>query len=203
VRGKGAYLSGVRLQSTDDATTVKVRGGELLVTDGPFTESKEWIAGFAMLECADLDEAIEIASRNPMAFHGRLELRRRLDHAHELTTELRQRPRLHEQHRRVMAREVDGRAISIARRDVDHPVIAEPVVGDRDARGENLLEAEAQPERSPREVDDVDDAVHSGGEAKEPAELRGKREPEVALERIDRSAVQGRPKHDIDRIAVL
>ena len=75
VRGKGAYLSGVRLQPTEDATTVKVRGGELLVTDGPFTESKEWIAGFAMLECADLDEAIEIASRNPMAFHGRLELR--------------------------------------------------------------------------------------------------------------------------------
>ena len=75
VRGTGAYLSGVRLQSTDDATTVKVRGGELLVTDGPFTESKEWIAGFAMLECGDLDEAIEIASRNPMAFHGRLELR--------------------------------------------------------------------------------------------------------------------------------
>jgi hypothetical protein len=75
VRGKGAYLSGVRLQPTEDATTVKVRGGELLVTDGPFTESKEWIAGFALLECADLDEAIEIASRNPMAFHGRLELR--------------------------------------------------------------------------------------------------------------------------------
>jgi hypothetical protein len=75
VRAKGTYLQGVRLHSIDDATTVRVRGGELLVTDGPFTESKEWIAGFAMLECADLDEAIEIAARNPMAFEGRLELR--------------------------------------------------------------------------------------------------------------------------------
>jgi hypothetical protein len=75
VRAQGTYLQGVRLHSIDDATTVRVRGGELLVTDGPFTESKEWIAGFAMLECADLDEAIEIAARNPMAFEGRLELR--------------------------------------------------------------------------------------------------------------------------------
>jgi hypothetical protein len=75
VRAKGTDLQGVRLHSIDDATTVRVRGGELLVTDGPFTESKEWIAGFAMLECADLDEAIEIAARNPMAFEGRLELR--------------------------------------------------------------------------------------------------------------------------------
>ena len=52
VRAKGNYLSGVRLHPVDDATTVRVRGGDLLVTDGPFTESKEWIAGFAMLECA-------------------------------------------------------------------------------------------------------------------------------------------------------
>ena len=72
---RGAYLQGVRLQSTDDATTVRMRGGELLVTDGPFTDSKEWIAGFAILECADLDEAIELAAQNPMAWAGRIELR--------------------------------------------------------------------------------------------------------------------------------
>ena len=75
VRTKRTYLQGVRLQSTADATTIRVRRGELLVTDGPFTESKEWIAGFAILECEDLDEAIEIAARNPMAYEGRLELR--------------------------------------------------------------------------------------------------------------------------------
>lgn len=72
---RGAYLQGVRLQSTHDATTVRMRDGELLVTDGPFTDSKEWIAGFAILECADLDEAIELAARNPMAWAGRIELR--------------------------------------------------------------------------------------------------------------------------------
>ncbi|MCY7419745.1 MAG: YciI family protein [Chloroflexi bacterium] len=64
---RGAYLQGVRLQSTDDATTVRIRDGELLVTDGPFTDSKEWIAGFAILDCADLDEAIELAAKKPMA----------------------------------------------------------------------------------------------------------------------------------------
>src|SRR3954451_19575965 len=75
VRPGGKYLQGVRLQEAEDATTIRVRGGELLITDGPFTESKEWIAGFAILDCADLDEAIEIAARNPMAYEGRLELR--------------------------------------------------------------------------------------------------------------------------------
>jgi len=75
VKPTGKYLQGVRLQEVEDATTIRVRGGELLITDGPFTESKEWIAGFAILDCADLDEAIEIAARNPMAYEGRLELR--------------------------------------------------------------------------------------------------------------------------------
>jgi hypothetical protein len=52
-----------------------VRGGELLVTDGPFTESKEWMAGYDILEVESLDQAIEIASRHPMARFGRIELR--------------------------------------------------------------------------------------------------------------------------------
>ena len=60
VRGKGAYLSGVRLQPTEDATTVKVRGGELLVTDGPFTESKEVVGGFALLRADTKEEAIAL-----------------------------------------------------------------------------------------------------------------------------------------------
>ena len=45
------------------------------MTDGPFAETREWIAGFDILECADLDEAIKVASEHPMARHGRLELR--------------------------------------------------------------------------------------------------------------------------------
>ena len=72
---RGIRVSGDRLRPTEDATTVRMRSGELLVTDGPFTESKEWIVGFDVLECADLDEAIEVASKHPMAYEGRLELR--------------------------------------------------------------------------------------------------------------------------------
>lgn len=70
-----SYVQGVRLQPVGDATTVRVRSGERIVTDGPFTESKEWIAGVGILDCADLDEAIELAARNPMAYEGRIELR--------------------------------------------------------------------------------------------------------------------------------
>lgn len=72
---KGRTVMGDRLRPVEDATTVRVREGEVLVTDGPFTESKEWIAGFDVLECADLDEAIEVASRHPMARFGRVEIR--------------------------------------------------------------------------------------------------------------------------------
>ena len=75
VTASGAWVMGERLRPTTDATTVRVRGGELLITDGPFVESKEWIAGFDILECPDLDAAIEIAASHPMAYTGRLELR--------------------------------------------------------------------------------------------------------------------------------
>jgi hypothetical protein len=47
----------------------------VLVTDGPFAETKEWIAGFDILECANLDEAIDIAAKHPMARFGRIEIR--------------------------------------------------------------------------------------------------------------------------------
>ncbi|GAA1825531.1 YciI family protein [Agromyces salentinus] len=72
---RGTRIAGDRLRSIEDATLVRVRDGETIVTDGPFTESKEWIAGYDILDCRDLDEAIEIASRHPMARGGRIELR--------------------------------------------------------------------------------------------------------------------------------
>jgi len=75
VDGRGKRITGDALCPVSDATTVRVSRGQVLVTDGPFTESKEWIAGFDILECDDLDEAIEIASKHPMARGGRLELR--------------------------------------------------------------------------------------------------------------------------------
>jgi len=71
----GRRVEGSVLGTASAATTVRVRGGDLLVSDGPFAETKEVIVGFDILECADLDEAIEVARAHPMAWTGRLELR--------------------------------------------------------------------------------------------------------------------------------
>jgi hypothetical protein len=68
-------ILGNRLKGVKDATTVRCRNGKVLVTDGPFAETKEWIGGFDLLECADLDEAIQVASQHPMARFGRIEIR--------------------------------------------------------------------------------------------------------------------------------
>jgi hypothetical protein len=68
-------LMGNQVRMAEDATSVIRRRGELLVTDGPFAEAREWIVGFDVLECADLDEAIKVAAEHPMAVGGRLELR--------------------------------------------------------------------------------------------------------------------------------
>jgi hypothetical protein len=75
MNARGVRLSGSRLRDASDATTVRVRDGEVLVSDGPFAETKEQIAGFDVLEAADLDEAIEIASKHPMAAAGMIEVR--------------------------------------------------------------------------------------------------------------------------------
>ena len=72
---RGIRLQGDRLRPVSDATTVSVRGGETLIADGPFAETKEQIAGFDILECADLDEAIEVAARHPVARFGKIEVR--------------------------------------------------------------------------------------------------------------------------------
>ncbi|MET0740205.1 MAG: YciI family protein [Candidatus Nanopelagicales bacterium] len=72
---RGRRLQGNELAPSSAATTVRVRNGELLVSDGPFAETKEVIVGYDSLECADLDEAIEVARAHPMARDGRLELR--------------------------------------------------------------------------------------------------------------------------------
>jgi hypothetical protein len=71
----GRRVLGSVLGPASDATTVRVRGGETLLSDGPFAETKEVIVGFDILECADLDEAIAVAAAHPMAWTGRLELR--------------------------------------------------------------------------------------------------------------------------------
>ena len=73
--GDGTRLIGERTRTLDEATSVRRRGGEGLVTDGPYAESRDWIVGFDVLECPDLDAAIAIAAEHPMAAGGRLELR--------------------------------------------------------------------------------------------------------------------------------
>jgi hypothetical protein len=73
--GRGVRRYGSELEPPGSARTVRVRDQQAIVTDGPFAETKEQIAGFDVLECADLDEAIEVASRHPMARLGLLEVR--------------------------------------------------------------------------------------------------------------------------------
>ena len=72
---RGVRSVGQRLRPAEDATTVRVRDGEVYPTDGPFAETKEQICGFDLIECADLDEAIEIAGKHPMARFGMIDIR--------------------------------------------------------------------------------------------------------------------------------
>ena len=72
---RGLLASGEALQPTSTAATVRVRNGKTLITDGPFAETKEQLAGFYILNCKDLDEATEMAARIPDALSGSIEIR--------------------------------------------------------------------------------------------------------------------------------
>jgi hypothetical protein len=72
---RGILQGGDRLRPTSDATTVRVREGEVLTTDGPFAESKEQLAGYFLMDCKNLDEAIEVAALIPGAKSGSVEVR--------------------------------------------------------------------------------------------------------------------------------
>src|SRR5207302_6503653 len=75
LRNAGRCLASEALQPIHTATTVRVRNGKVSVTDGPFAETKECLAGFYMIEARDLNEAIQIASRIPPAQVGSIEVR--------------------------------------------------------------------------------------------------------------------------------
>jgi hypothetical protein len=75
MEARGVLQGGAGLRPSTEATTVRVRGDEVLLTDGPFAETKDQIGGFSLIECADLDEAIEIASKHPAATYGQIEVR--------------------------------------------------------------------------------------------------------------------------------
>ena len=72
---RGVLHGGERLRPTTDATTVRVRDGEVLTADGPFAETKEQMGGFYLVDCKDLDEAIDVASKIPGARVGTIEVR--------------------------------------------------------------------------------------------------------------------------------
>jgi hypothetical protein len=79
VRDRGLLEAGEALHPTTSATTVRVRDGETVTTDGPFAETKEALGGFYLISAKDLDEAIELAAKIPGAVHGSIEIRPILD----------------------------------------------------------------------------------------------------------------------------
>jgi hypothetical protein len=75
IRASGHYLGGNDLQPVKNATTVRLRNGQLATTDGPFAETKEQLGGYYLVEAKDLNEAIQIAARIPSAKLGSIEVR--------------------------------------------------------------------------------------------------------------------------------
>jgi hypothetical protein len=75
IRSRGIFEAGEALVPTSSATTVRVKDGETVTTDGPFAETKEALGGFYLVNAKDLDEAIELAARIPAAKHGSIEVR--------------------------------------------------------------------------------------------------------------------------------
>jgi hypothetical protein len=69
-RGSGFYQGGERLQATPTATMVRVKDGKPLITDGPFAETKEQLAGYTILEAKNLDEALDFVARHPLTHAG-------------------------------------------------------------------------------------------------------------------------------------
>jgi hypothetical protein len=75
LRNRNAYIAGAELQGVTSATSVRVRDGEVAVTDGPFAETKEALGGYYLIEADSLDEAIEWAAKIPAVMHGVVEVR--------------------------------------------------------------------------------------------------------------------------------
>jgi hypothetical protein len=78
-QSEGALRGGEALDGPSSATTVRVREGRTLLTDGPFAETKEQLSGYFVFDCANLDEALALAARIPGAHHGAIEVRPLLD----------------------------------------------------------------------------------------------------------------------------
>lgn len=75
LHAQGVHVADHRLHDLDTATTVRVRDGETLISDGPFAETKEYLAGYYVLDCPDLDTMLAIAARAPIVHRGAVEVR--------------------------------------------------------------------------------------------------------------------------------
>jgi hypothetical protein len=73
--GRGVRVHGSRLRPASEATTVRVRDAKVMISDGPFAETKEQVGGYDIIDCKNLDEAIDAASRHPVARFGSVEIR--------------------------------------------------------------------------------------------------------------------------------
>ena len=83
IRESGHYVAGEALHPVETATTVRIRGGRVSTTDGPFAETKEQLGGFYLIEARDLNDAIQVASRIPSARTGSVEVRPVVDFAEQ------------------------------------------------------------------------------------------------------------------------
>jgi hypothetical protein len=79
VKATGYYIDGAPLAELSTATTVRIRDGKRVFTDGPFAETKEWLAGYYMVDCPSIDQAMEIAAACPLAAFGSVEVRPVMD----------------------------------------------------------------------------------------------------------------------------
>jgi hypothetical protein len=89
LRRRGKLILGQPLAEPDTAVNVRVRDGKVLRTDGPFTETKEWLGGFVLINAKDMEEAVAIAADSEIAKHCRTEIRPFLEQTHSVTGEKR------------------------------------------------------------------------------------------------------------------
>lgn len=79
LKAAGVHVADSRLHDPSTATTVRVRGGETVISDGPFAETKEWLTGYYLLDTPDLDRVLELAAQVPLAHYGSIEVRPVMD----------------------------------------------------------------------------------------------------------------------------
>ena len=143
--GSGVNLQGSRLRPTADATTIKIRDGELIITDGPYAETKEQVAGYDVLECASMDEAVRWAGRHPHSWLGSVEVRALPDSAPDAPL-----PEPGEGKVRYMMLVCTDPAVGPREFARIEPV--DPWVAEMNGRGVRLYGSELEPPRSARTV---------------------------------------------------